>query len=322
MATAGRADLLTRDVDLLVDLVRQQYVGHAATFRCPDPARADGQVRTAAADGLMAGWLSLGGIEYTASMDPFPPPTTALVVRGRGRVSMGRHERGFTAGDVVMVPLGELSSATIADVGYVTLQVPWAALCDLAEQGAGVPPGLLRFYSTAPVSAARKSAYISTATFIYEQLLTSGATELHPVLVQAMTGLAAAAMLETFPNTTMTSPRLPGPGWVTPASVRRAAAFIDEHACQPVTVTDIAAAAGVTPRALAYAFRRRYNITPAQYQRQVRLERAHLDLLNASPGDGVTVASIARTWGWASPSGFAAAYQQRFGTPPDHTLHT
>jgi AraC-like DNA-binding protein len=137
-----------------------------------------------------------------------------------------------------------------------------------------------------------------------------------------MTGLAAAAMLETFPNTSMTAPRLPGPGWVTPASVRRAAAFIDEHAGQPVTVADIAAAAGVTPRALRYAFRRRYDITPTQYQRQVRLERAHLELLSAEPRDSVTVASIARKWGWASPSRFTAAYRQRFRAEPGQTLRT
>jgi AraC-like DNA-binding protein len=315
-----RAELVTQDVDLLASLVRQQYVGHAATFRCPDPATVNGQMRTATAAGLTAGWLGLGGIEYTARMDPFPAPTTALVRRGAGLITTGRHEQRFTAGDAVMVPLDQPSSATMADAGYVTLQVPWAALHALAEEGAGVPAGLLRFYSTAPVSAARRRGYVSTATFIYDQLLTSGATEADQRVVQALTGLAAAAMLETFPNTTMTTPHLPGPGWVTPASVRRAAAFIDEHAGQPVTVTDIATAAGLTPRALRHAFRSRYAITLTQYQRQVRLERAHLELLTADPHDGVTVASTARKWGWASPSRFAAAYRQRFGTLPSHTL--
>jgi transcriptional regulator GlxA family with amidase domain len=97
-------------------------------------------------------------------------------------------------------------------------------------------------------------------------------------------------------------------------------AFIDEHAGQPVTAADIAAAAGVTPRALRYAFRRRYNITPAQYQWQVRLERARLELLSADPRDGVTVAGIARKWGWASPSLFTAAYRQRFRAEPGQAL--
>jgi transcriptional regulator GlxA family with amidase domain len=132
----------------------------------------------------------------------------------------------------------------------------------------------------------------------------------------------SAAMLETFPNTTMTAPHLRGPGWVTPASVRRAAEFIDAHAGQPVTITDIAAAAALTPRALRQAFRRRYNVTPARYQRQVRLERARLELVTAQPGDGVTVAGVARKWGWASPSGFAAAYRQQFRVAPGRTLRT
>lgn len=322
MAVVERGDLLTRDVDLLVGLVRQQYVGHAVTFRCADPATVDGQLHTAAAGGLTAGWLSLGGIEYHARLEPAPAPTTALVLRGTGLIAVRRQEQRFTAGDAVMVPLDQPSSAAMADAGYLTLQVPWATLCVLAEEGAGIPAGSLRFESTAPVSAARQRAYAGTAAFIYEELLTSGIDEVDFRLVQAMTGLAAAAMLETFPNTTMTVDHLPGPGWVTPASVRRAATFIHEQAGQPASVTDIAAAAGLTPRALRHAFRSRYDITPIQYQRQVRLERARLELLNAEPGDGVTVASIARKWGWASPSRFTTAYRQRFNTQPSDTLRS
>jgi AraC-like DNA-binding protein len=59
---------------------------------------------------------------------------------------------------------------------------------------------------------------------------------------------------------------------------------------------------------------------PAQYQRQVRLERAHQELRDAGHRDGVTVASIARKWGWASPSRFTAAYRQRFAAQPSATL--
>jgi len=190
----------------------------------------------------------------------------------------------------------------------------------LAEEGVGVSAGSLRFDSTAPLSSARQRAYTSTAAFICERLLTSGTTEVHPLLAQSMTGLAAAAMLETFPNTTMTAPSLPGPGWVTPAAVRQAADFIHAHAGDPVAVADIAVAAGLTPRALRYAFRGRYDVTTAQYQRQVRLERAHLELLSAGPGEGVTVAGVARKWGWASPSRFTAAYRRRYRVLPSQTL--
>lgn len=106
---------------------------------------------------------------------------------------------------------------------------------------------------------------------------------------------------------------------LTPVSAAR---FIDAHAGEPASVMEIAAAAGVTTRALHYAFRRHYDITPAQYQRLVRLERAHLELQQAEPGDGLTVTEVARKWGWASPARFAAAYQRRFSVLPGHTLRT
>ena len=36
----------------------------------------------------------------------------------------------------------------------------------------------------------------------------------------------------------------------------------------------------------------------------------------------VTVAAVARRWGWTSPGQFTAAYQRRFGETPGRTLRT
>ena len=321
MTAVERAELHTTDMDLLAGMVRQQYAGHAATFRCADPAMVDGQLRTATAGGLTVGMLGYDGFEYTAHLDPVLAPTTVTVLRGSGSITAGRQEQRFTAGDVTLLPADRPAlGQTVTGIRYATLQVPWAAVRALAEEGAAVSAESLRFDSTAPLSAARQRAYASTAAFICEQLLTSGTTQVHPILAQSMTGLAAAAMLEAFPNTTMTAPHRPGPGWVTPASVRQAAEFIRAHAGESVTVADIAAEAGLTPRALRYAFRRRYHVTAAQYQRQVRLESAHLQLLSAGPGEGVTVADVARKWGWASPSRFTVAYRRQYRVPPSQTL--
>ena len=143
-----------------------------------------------------------------------------------------------------------------------------------------------------------------------------GHPEISPILVQEMTRLAAAALLETFPNTAITAAYIPGPGRVPPATVRRAAAFIEAHADQPVTVTEIAAAAGVTARALQYTFPRHYGTNLTGYLRRVRLERAHRQLQAADPTTGTTVAEIARRWGWASPASFATAYRKQYGLPP------
>ena len=70
--------------------------------------------------------------------------------------------------------------------------------------------------------------------------------------------LIAANALTVFPNTTMTASHLSGPGRVAPAALRRAVAYLDDHAAQPVTLTDVAGAARVTPRALQAAFRQHF----------------------------------------------------------------
>ena len=47
-----------------------------------------------------------------------------------------------------------------------------------------------------------------------------------------------------------------------PRTVRRAEAFIVEHACEPLTLADIANAAGVPVRTLLHSFRRFRNVSP------------------------------------------------------------
>lgn len=105
-----------------------------------------------------------------------------------------------------------------------------------------------------------------------------------------------------------------------PAGVRRAAAFIDARADEPIGLSEIAAAAELSPRALQAAFRRHLGTTPLQQLRAVRLSRAHTDLLAARPGDGQTVSSVANRWGIGQLSRFARDYKRRYGVSPRQTL--
>jgi AraC-like DNA-binding protein len=84
------------------------------------------------------------------------------------------------------------------------------------------------------------------------------------------------------------------------------------------TVADLAALSGMSARSLQYAFQQRYQLTPMQYLRQVRLDRVHDDL---AAGEG-TVADIATYWCFTNPSRFARAYRDRFGDLPATTLAT
>lgn len=317
-----RAELVTSDMDLLAALIRDLHIEHEAWFCCPDPARVEGRVRSAAAGGLTASMIRYRGFTYSAEAGPANPPLAVMCAEGSGVIATKREELRLARGDVFMAPAG-LPSVTAADAGdYAALQIPQAAVGSAAEAVTGIPAADLRFEAMAPVAAGRQRMFARTAELICGQLVTSGATGIDALVVQELARLAAVAFLATFPNTTMTAPCLPGPGWVAPAAVRRAVAFIEAHADQPVTLDQIAAAAGVSGRALRYAFRRYYGITLTGFLRRIRLERAHAELGDADPAGGLTVRSVARRWGWASHGQFTVAYQQRFGVRPSRTLRS
>ena len=103
-------------------------------------------------------------------------------------------------------------------------------------------------------------------------------------------------------------------------TVGRAVAFIEERARDDIGVADVAAAAFVTIRAVQLAFRRYLGTTPLGYLRQVRLERAHGQLLSAEPSDGTTVAAVAADWRFTNASRFTAYYRAAYGVPPAQTL--
>ena len=76
------------------------------------------------------------------------------------------------------------------------------------------------------------------------------------------------------------------PGGADASAVRRAVAFIDDHAGEPIGLTEIAAAARLGSRAVQEAFRRHLDTTPMAYLRRVRLERVHRELQVADPAWG------------------------------------
>jgi AraC-like DNA-binding protein len=317
-----RAELFTQDMEMIAHVTSKLYFEHRARFHCADPGRVDGSMRSATVEGLSACLARYSGFEYDADMDPHTGPHAAVVLEGDGVISSPRGELHFTGGDTFLPP-PDLSHATkMYDIGFALVQIPWAVISGLAQELTGLPAANLRFESMSPVSAALQATWSRRASFICHELIISGATEVSPLVVEEMTRAAAAAMLETFPNNTMTVAYTPGPGWVPAAAVRQAAAFIDAHADQPITQAQIAAAAGETSRALQNAFHRDHDTTPTEYLRRVRLERAHQELRDAEPGSDVSIAAVARKWGWANLAQFVVAYQQLYGQLPNQTLRT
>lgn len=102
-----------------------------------------------------------------------------------------------------------------------------------------------------------------------------------------------------------------------PRTVRRAIAHIEAHAQRPLTLEDIASASGISSRGLQHAFRRELDTTPTEYLRRVRLSAAH-DELRA--GTAVSVAEVARRWGFSSASRFARYHREHYGQNPAQVI--
>jgi AraC-like DNA-binding protein len=156
-----------------------------------------------------------------------------------------------------------------------------------------------------------------TARYAEETL--ASAQSAAPLVISSVSWLLAATALTVFPNTALAGLTIEDRRDAHPRALRRAVSFIDDNARADITITDIAAAAFVTPRAVQLAFRRHLGTTPMEYLRRVRLAHAHHDLLAADP-EHTTVAAVAYRWGFPTPSRFGAYYRQAYGTPPSHTL--
>ena len=261
-----------------------------------------------------------------ATTNPFGEPTFGTLLKGHLHVHAGGlGEAALRPGDSFIYPSSQRMSARFENCEIATVQLPQDRTAAIAAAGSGLEPADLRFDSVTPVSPGTARYWQSLVAYVGRQLITpdqQAPLRCSALLQSSALDMLAAAALKVFPNTAMTAAQAPDPGRVTPAAVRRAVAFIDEHADRDVSAADIAAAAHVTIRAIQLAFRRHLDTTPSAYLRRVRLDHAHQQLCAASPGDGVTVTEVATRWGFVSLSRFAATYRDAYGVLPSYTLRS
>jgi AraC-like DNA-binding protein len=246
--------------------------------------------------------------------------TIAVVMQGSVEVDRGEAADCYQAGDVFLVsfPRADFTCRTRnARMRALSLAAPvLARVAGAAADGSASP---VRFLSQRPASSSGQDQWKSTASFVGD-LLAGPAATADSLVIDAAARLLAATVLAVFPNTLTTRPDHADSRDAWPTALRRAVAFVDDRPHQDITVADIAAAAAVTVRAVQLAFRRHLDMTPMAYLREVRLARAHADLVAATPGDGQTITAIAERWGFPSASRFTARYREAYGVPPSRTL--
>jgi AraC-like DNA-binding protein len=266
-----------------------------------------------------AGRSGISHLRYSTSADNNVVPDAMVIVRpsaGAMMVRLGREEVAVPPGASVLLPAGEAVSILWADTeaGCVCLNADDVER--VAVETTGLDGPACRFTGLRPMLPGLDRRWNDTVQAVTRAVRRHRPTSSGPVLTGYLVQRLAEAVLDTFPSTRLAARRRVPPDHATPAVVRRAVDFIDSHADRELTLSDIAAAAGIGPRGLQAAFLRHQDATPTAYLRRVRLDSAHRELMDSDPADRDIVPLVAARWGFPRPDAFIAAHQQVYGSLP------
>ncbi|RCG22536.1 AraC family transcriptional regulator [Streptomyces reniochalinae] len=323
----------------------------AREFSTTDPQRAHAFLRHAYAENVMkihgsrdgfrmrhtydeAGPLSVAVLKHTMAVEHVAQPLGRLLL---ARVLDGHIERRTggetvraTRGDVFLVARPE-APYTVAweNVSLQLVSLDQAVLASVAGSAAGpeVPGGFgaadVRFTGCGPLSSNAARYCSSVLDLVTAQVVPDARAVSEPLVLDSAARSLGAALLTTFPNTAVARDDPPAAATGRTGSeavVRRAVAYLEAHAHEPVDLAEVARQSRTTPRALQRAFRARLDTSPSAHLRRLRLERAYQELAAADPARGETVTAVARRWGFGHPGRFAAACRAAYGRSPQEVL--
>ncbi|WP_328502465.1 AraC family transcriptional regulator [Streptomyces sp. NBC_00457] len=330
-AVSGELSRLTTlvrsgDLEEIREIISQAYSPYE--LRClGDPREFSAWYAESGFPGITVSGLSYGspGLYAETLIRPQPLGTYLLmceVVRGRVTVSSpGREEACVGPGETyVLDPYRSFQVHWSPGAQMVTVRLAKETVEQAAADALGLDaPVRARFALGGPVSPEAGRTWAGISETVRREVLGDGIARTNPLVAAQLTQTAAGLLVATQRLIT------PGvdarrTGTVSHAAVRRAMTLVEEEPDRPHTLADLARRARVSPRALQEAFRRHLETTPLGYLRQVRLERAHQDLMAAARDGSATVSEIAYRWGFGNLGRFAAQYRQRYGHPPSRTL--
>jgi AraC-like DNA-binding protein len=149
------------------------------------------------------------------------------------------------------------------------------------------------------------------AHYVLTELASDPPARTCEMVVQGMDDVLSMILLEQI---AAMKPR--GPTGPLPAIVRRAEEYMLAHAALPLSISEIASAAGTTSRNLQLVFAQFLGQSPMRRLREIRLDRAREEL-NAN--GGARISDVAQAWGFSHFGRFSADYRARFGELPSRS---
>ncbi|RRO14255.1 AraC family transcriptional regulator [Saccharopolyspora rhizosphaerae] len=150
----------------------------------------------------------------------------------------------------------------------------------------------------------------------FVRTLTADLGETHAMLAddglkqQLASTIMTGFLLATHPDRHSAAP-------ARPRIVNRVLDRLREDPAHAWTATEMAEIAGVSVRRLQEGFQQYVGATPSACLRDIRLTRAHDDLVAAR---AATVAEVAARWSFSNTGRFAAAYRAKYGCSPSEAL--
>jgi AraC-like DNA-binding protein len=278
----------------LLDAVRRYADAHAdATGLAKTPIPGLTIVRATAPSDLIHG---------------IPRPLVALVVQGSKRVTMGRQDFAFSAGDSLLITadvptVSQITRASIAAPYYsLTLELDPVVITELA-----VEMKAILVADRAPVRVEPTDAEVADAALRLVRLLDRRASvpvlqaqlvrEMHYWLLAGKHGPAIQHLGRPDGDV---------------LRVARAVAVLRAEFARPLPVARLAAVAGMSPSSFHRHFRAVTSLPPLQFQKQLRLIEARRLMLS----EGASASGAAFAVGYESVPQFTREYRRMFGLPP------
>lgn len=230
----------------------------------------------------------------------------------RGTVRGGDLVAAF--GQAVFAPFGEMSLAdTTPGFSSLSVSINQAALAKkFIALGSDRALELPHFDQVVDASSPRMLALRNTLELLRCQLLTPHeAVDLVSPLLEEM---VAYQILSAWPA--MGEPVDVKAASIPDRTARTAIDFIEANLANKIEIADIASAAGVSVRVLQMAFKTRLGCAPSHFLIFRRLDKVRAALIDGIP---LSIAQIARHWGFAHMSDFSQRYCARFGELPRET---
>jgi len=309
-STTARTVVRTADVETARTAMGELF-GAPMALTADPPAAFRYDVTSTAHAGVTAAAFRIDSSCHCGS-DAFDGYTVVHAVAGRHRWHVG-NESGNGAVPFVIAP-GRDVSVQFSQLRLRTVQFETAEVQRVVESLTGAASPRLR---TELLNSGLRHPrlMVENLRFIEGTLVASDELDEAPLIRAQLAHQAILALLDCFP---IGDREMYDRSSIMPASMRRALAYIDDHASDPITISDVALAARVSVRTLQAAFRRHLGETPFEYLMRARLSGARADLRAAAPG--AAVREIAHRWGFAHSGRFAQRYTAEYGETPSQTL--